>query len=141
MVSESTNSFHELQFIALLIFINFGIICRYHVPRSFMPDDVNTLVLFEEFGGNPSLVNFQTVAAGSVCGNAYENNVMELSCHGQPISAIRFASFGDVDGTCGSFRTGSCKSSKDVMSIVQNVSINIVYLVLYYLLNTILVMV
>ncbi|KAK3183777.1 hypothetical protein Dsin_031063 [Dipteronia sinensis] len=27
----------------------------YHVPRSFMDEDVNTLVLLEEFSGNPSL--------------------------------------------------------------------------------------
>ncbi|GFY98543.1 beta-galactosidase 15 [Actinidia rufa] len=92
----------------------------YHVPRSFIPEDVNTLVLFEEFGGNPSLVNFQTVAAGTVCGNAYESNNMELSCQGRPISAIRFASFGDPKGTCGSFEKGSCEGRNNAMSIVQN---------------------
>ncbi|XAR51103.1 Beta-galactosidase [Bertholletia excelsa] len=91
----------------------------YHVPRSFMNGDENTLVLFEEFGGNPSLVNFQTVRVGSVCGNAYENNTLELSCNGRPLSAVRFASFGDVRGPCGSFHQGDCKSEKDAMSIIQ----------------------
>ncbi|KAB1201441.1 Beta-galactosidase [Morella rubra] len=92
----------------------------YHVPRSFVEDGVNTLVLFEEFGGNPSLVSFQTVAIGKACGNAYENNTLDLTCQGRPISSIRFASFGDPVGTCGSFGKGSCEGQKDAFSIVQN---------------------
>ncbi|XP_052182584.1 beta-galactosidase-like [Diospyros lotus] len=92
----------------------------YHVPRSFMTDAENTLVLFEEFGGNPSLVSFQTIAPGTVCGNAYENKTMELSCEGRPISAIRFANFGDSNGTCGALVTGSCQGRNDAISIVQN---------------------
>ncbi|KAI3443528.1 hypothetical protein Pfo_000193 [Paulownia fortunei] len=91
----------------------------YHVPRSFMNKDVNELVLFEEFGGNPTLVNFQTVGVGSVCGSAYENKNMELSCQGRTISAIKFASFGDPQGTCGSFQKGSCESKNDALSIAQ----------------------
>ncbi|KAK6136290.1 hypothetical protein DH2020_029954 [Rehmannia glutinosa] len=92
----------------------------YHVPRSFMNLDVNELVLFEEFGGNPSLVNFQTVRPGTVCGNAYENKSMELSCERRAISAIKFASFGDVQRTCGSFEKGSCEAENDILSIIQN---------------------
>ncbi|XP_048334543.2 beta-galactosidase 15 isoform X1 [Ziziphus jujuba] len=91
----------------------------YHVPRSFLQEGVNTLVLFEELGGNPSLVNFQTVRPGIVCANAYENKTVELSCQGHPISAINFASFGTPDGACGSFQKGSCESSKDVLSILH----------------------
>ncbi|CAK9159233.1 unnamed protein product [Ilex paraguariensis] len=92
----------------------------YHVPRSFINDGDNELVLFEEFGGNPSLVNFQTVRVGTACGNAYENKDMELSCEGRPISAIQFASFGDVRGTCGSHEKGSCEGSNDALAILQN---------------------
>ncbi|KAI3458993.1 hypothetical protein Pfo_015656 [Paulownia fortunei] len=92
----------------------------YHVPRSFMNKDVNELVLFEEFGGNPSLVNFQTIRPGTVCGNAHENKDMELSCQGRTISDIKFATFGDVQGICGSFDKGSCESKNDTLSIVQN---------------------
>ncbi|CAA2955433.1 beta-galactosidase 15-like [Olea europaea subsp. europaea] len=92
----------------------------YHVPRSFINDGDNELVLFEEFGGNPTLVNFQTVTVGTACGSAYENKDMELSCQGRPISAIKFASFGDVQGTCGSYVKGSCTSQTDALSIVQN---------------------
>ncbi|KAM3286597.1 beta-galactosidase 15 [Capsicum chacoense] len=91
----------------------------YHVPRSFLSSDENTLVLFEEFGGNPSFVNFQTVEVGKACGSAYENKTMELSCNGRPITAIRFANFGESDGICGSFAKGKCSSVKDVVSIVQ----------------------
>ncbi|KAL6965807.1 Beta-galactosidase 7, partial [Sarracenia purpurea var. burkii] len=80
---------------------------------------MNTLVLFEEFGGNPSLVNFQTVVVGTACGNAYENKMMELSCHGRPISAIRFASFGDPQGTCGSFYKGTCEAN-DPTSLLES---------------------
>ncbi|KAF8397786.1 hypothetical protein HHK36_016709 [Tetracentron sinense] len=94
----------------------------YHVPRSFLQiNGTNTLVLFEEMGINPSLVNFQTVTVGSACGNVYEGNKLELSCHGgQTISDIRFASFGDPQGTCGSFKEGSC-TAKNSLSTIQKV--------------------
>ncbi|RVW43989.1 Beta-galactosidase 15 [Vitis vinifera] len=91
----------------------------YHVPRSFLTADENTLVLFEEFGGNPSLVNFQTVTIGTACGNAYENNVLELACQNRPISDIKFASFGDPQGSCGSFSKGSCEGNKDALDIIK----------------------
>ncbi|KAB2633957.1 beta-galactosidase 15 [Pyrus ussuriensis x Pyrus communis] len=57
---------------------------RYHVPRSFMQDGENTIVLFEEFGGNPSLVNFLTIQVGAVCAHAYEKHTVELACEGRP---------------------------------------------------------
>lgn len=76
-------------------------------------------MLFEEFGGNPSLVNFQTIEVGMACGSAYENKTMELSCNGRPISAIRFANFGETEGSCGSFGKGSCSSEQDVVSVVE----------------------
>nr|DAD39509.1 TPA_asm: hypothetical protein HUJ06_013832 [Nelumbo nucifera] len=92
----------------------------YHVPRSFLRDDENTLTLFEEMGGSPYLVNFQTVTVGSVCATVQEGKTLELSCQsGQTISEIRFASFGDPQGTCGSFVKGSC-DAKDILSTVQN---------------------
>lgn len=93
----------------------------YHVPRSFLVDEENELVLFEEFGGNPSLVNFQTVSVGSACGNAYENKTMEISCQERTISGIRFAS-GDVQGTCGSFKKGTCQEEKNALDIIKKVT-------------------
>ncbi|BAT79934.1 hypothetical protein VIGAN_02287700 [Vigna angularis var. angularis] len=92
----------------------------YHVPRSFLRDDgENILVLFAEMGGNPSLVNFQTIAVGSACGNAYENKTLELSCQDRSISAIKFASFGDPKGVCGAFTKGSCESKTKALSVLQ----------------------
>ncbi|OIT28080.1 beta-galactosidase 15 [Nicotiana attenuata] len=91
----------------------------YHVPRSFLKSDENTLVLFEEFGGNPSLVNFQTVQVGTACGSAYENKTMELSCNGKPITSIRYANFGETEGICGSFDKGSCSSENNAVSIIE----------------------
>ncbi|XP_016485853.1 beta-galactosidase 15-like [Nicotiana tabacum] len=91
----------------------------YHVPRSFLKSDENTLVLFEEFGGNPSLVNFQTVQVGTACGSAYENKTMELSCNGKAITAIRYANFGETEGICGSFDKGSCSSEDNAVSIIE----------------------
>ncbi|KAK9160853.1 hypothetical protein Syun_007194 [Stephania yunnanensis] len=84
----------------------------YHVPRSFLNFDVNTLVLFEELGGNPSFVNFQTSVVDTVCATVEENHTAELSCHGngKTISAIEFASFGDPAGSCGTFTKGTCES-------------------------------
>ncbi|KAL8119871.1 hypothetical protein AgCh_017114 [Apium graveolens] len=92
----------------------------YHVPRDFLSaTGVNELVLFEEFGGNPSQVNLKTVVVGSACGSAYEHKTMELSCQGRSISQIKFASFGNPTGTCGSFTKGTCEGSKDAISILQ----------------------
>ncbi|KAF6154245.1 hypothetical protein GIB67_036463 [Kingdonia uniflora] len=90
----------------------------YHVPRSFLNDGVNTLVLFEEIGGNPSQVNFQTVTVGKACGNAYKGSTLELSCQGgQKISAIEFASFGDPKGSCGFFEKGTSESDTGLSTI------------------------
>lgn len=83
------------------------------------PEGDNTLVLFEEIGGNPSFVKFQTIGVGSVCANVYEKNVLELSCDGRPISSIKFASFGNPQGKCGSFEKGTCEASKDVVNILS----------------------
>ncbi|KAI3996224.1 hypothetical protein MKX01_026692 [Papaver californicum] len=92
----------------------------YHVPRSFLRADSNTLILFEEFGGNPSEVNFQTIKVGSICANAYEGRSLDLTCHGngRTISAITFASFGDPQGSCGSFEKGIC-DSENLIKVVE----------------------
>ncbi|KAL5697596.1 hypothetical protein ACHQM5_028721 [Ranunculus cassubicifolius] len=92
----------------------------YHIPRSFLLDDAsNTLVLFEEIGGNPTQVNFQTVTVGKACGNVLEGNTLELSCQGgRRISDIEFASFGDPQGTCEAFKKGTCESDNS-LSVVQ----------------------
>ena len=91
----------------------------YHVPRSFLNNGkANTLILFEELGGNPQQVSVQTVSVGTLCGNANEGSTLELSCHGgKTISGIEFASFGDPVGKCGSFSKGSCESQLSVSEV------------------------
>ncbi|XP_068664869.1 beta-galactosidase 15-like [Aristolochia californica] len=91
----------------------------YHVPRSFLKTDDNILTLFEEFGGNPTGVSFQTVTVGTACGSVPEGGLLELSCSGgRSISKIEFASFGDVTGSCGSYVKGACES-EEAMAPVQ----------------------
>ena len=94
---------------------------RYHVPQSFLRADVNTLVLFGEFGGNPSHVNFKTVGLGGACATPYEGSKLELSCNGRLISAKKFASFGNPLGSCGSFVKGSCEGTEDALDILTKV--------------------
>lgn len=98
---------------------------RYHIPRSLLRDDNNTLVVYEEMGGTPMNVKFKTVTIGSICANAYENNTLELSCQeGHTISEIRFASFGDPAGVCGSFKEGSCGAA-NTLTTIQKVKIKL----------------
>uniref|UniRef100_A0A1D1YR98 Putative beta-galactosidase 10 n=1 Tax=Anthurium amnicola TaxID=1678845 RepID=A0A1D1YR98_9ARAE len=93
----------------------------YHVPRSFLkPGEPNTLVLFEEAGGDPAKVSFQTVTVGTACGDVDEGRTMALSCQGgRTISGIQFASFGDPRGTCGSFHKGSCEAHEPLHIVEQ----------------------
>ena len=67
-----------------------------------------------------------------MCGKAYENKTLELSCEGRPISAIRFASFGDSNGACGALAKGSCEGVNDAFSILQKVINEILLLALIY---------
>lgn len=85
----------------------------YHVPRSFLiAGEPNTLTLFEEAGGYPGQVNFQTVTAGTICARTPEGKTLNLSCQGgHTISKIEFASFENPDGTCGSFQARDCEAS------------------------------
>ncbi|CAL5201599.1 unnamed protein product [Lathyrus oleraceus] len=80
---------------------------------------MNILVLFEEIGGNPQSVQFQTVTTGIICANVYEGAQLELSCQsGQVISQIQFASFGNPQGQCGSFKKGPWEAT-NTQSVVE----------------------
>lgn len=95
---------------------------RYHVPRSFLREEENDLVLFEEFGGDPRNVSVHTVTVGQAIAHAYEGNSLNLSCNGgRVISDIKFASFGDPRKVYGTLRKGSCHSPKS-LSMVKKVS-------------------
>ncbi|XP_071908360.1 beta-galactosidase 15-like [Coffea arabica] len=95
----------------------------YHVPRSFLRDEGNNdLVLFEEFGGDPRNVKFQTIKLVKICANVEEGNILDLSCQGRVMTRIDFASFGNPDGVCGAFTKGNCEAS-DSLSVVQDACI------------------
>ncbi|KAK7404715.1 hypothetical protein VNO78_05671 [Psophocarpus tetragonolobus] len=113
----------------------------YHVPRSWLQADINTLVLFEESGGDPTQISFTTKQIGSVCSHVSESHpppvdlwnsdkernvgpVLSLECPypNQVISSIKFASFGTPYGTCGNFRHGRCRSD-EALSLVQKACI------------------
>ncbi|KAK2433960.1 beta-galactosidase [Trifolium repens] len=115
----------------------------YHVPRSWLKPDSNTLVLFEESGGDPTKISFATKQIESVCSHVSESHpppvdrwnsdtdsgrkvgpVLSLECPypNQVISSIKFASFGTPHGTCGNFNHGQCSSNK-TLSIVQKACI------------------
>ena len=121
----------------IIWFFLFLLKLRYHVPRSFLSNDDNTLVLLEELGGNPYNVKFQTVTIGKACANAYEGHRLDLACQGQNvISEIKFASFGGPKGECGSFEKGQCESSR-ALKIIKHVMyhhscfFSILYMILY----------
>lgn len=102
---------------------------RYHVPRSWLYPTGNLLVVFEEWGGDPHGISLVKREIGSVCADIFEwqpqlvnwqlqasgkvNKPLRPKAHlrcapGQKISSIKFASFGTPEGSCGSFREGSC---------------------------------
>ncbi|KAJ0960273.1 hypothetical protein J5N97_001888 [Dioscorea zingiberensis] len=102
---------------------------RYHVPRSWFQPSGNTLVIFEEKGGDPTKITFSRRRVTGVCGLISENYPsidlegwdkstknedgakasIHLKCpESTQISSVRFASFGNPSGTCGSYTHGSC---------------------------------
>lgn len=97
-------------------------LCRYHVPRSFLKlGEPNTLMLFEEAGGNPLQVNFQTVTVGAACASASEGDTLSLSClRGRTISSVDFASFEEPEGTCGAFEGGRGCSSDEAFAVIKD---------------------
>lgn len=94
----------------------------YHVPRSFLNaahGAPNTVVLFEEAGGDPAKVNFRTVAVGPVCADAEKGDAVTLACaHGRTISSVDTASFGVSGGQCGAYEGGSGCESKPALEAI-----------------------
>ncbi|XP_008242341.2 PREDICTED: LOW QUALITY PROTEIN: beta-galactosidase [Prunus mume] len=102
----------------------------YHVPRSWLTPSENLLVVFEEWGGDPTKISLVERRTSSVCADIFEGqptltNSQKLAsgklnrpkAHlwcppGQVISDIKFASYGLPQGTCGSFQEGSCHAHK-----------------------------
>ncbi|KAK2439709.1 beta-galactosidase [Trifolium repens] len=97
----------------------------YHVPRSFLNNDTNsnTLILFEEMGGSPLKVSVQTITTGSICATVDYGKTLEVQCPDKKtFSEIKFASYGNPQGTCGSFKAGEWES-RDSVSVIENACI------------------
>ncbi|KAJ8640959.1 hypothetical protein MRB53_017653 [Persea americana] len=111
----------------------------YHVPRSWLHNTGNLLVVFEELGGDPTGISLIKRNVGSVCAHVNEwQPVMKnidaygrlelpqrpkahLMCApGQKISSIKFASFGTPQGVCGSFQEGNCHAHKSYDAFEKN---------------------
>ncbi|KAK3162620.1 hypothetical protein QOZ80_1BG0091660 [Eleusine coracana subsp. coracana] len=116
----------------------------YHVPRSWFHPSGNTLVVFEEKGGDPTKITFSRRVVTSVCSFVSEhyptlesgswdksttNNGLaaakvQLSCpKGKNISSVKFASFGNPSGSCRSYQQGSCHHPNS-LSVVEKACLN-----------------
>ncbi|RZB55397.1 beta-galactosidase-like isoform X2 [Glycine soja] len=102
----------------------------YHIPRSWLNPSGNYLVVFEEWGGDPTGITLVKRTTASVCADIYQGQptlknrqmldsgkVVRPKAHlwcppGKNISQIKFASYGLPQGTCGNFREGSCHAHK-----------------------------
>lgn len=109
------------------------ILCRYHIPRSFLKPTGNLLVLLEEETGHPVGISIGKVSIPKICGHVSESHLppvisrviykkhenhhgrrpkVQLRCPSdRNISRILFASFGTPSGDCQSYAVGSCHSS------------------------------
>ncbi|CAN1334340.1 Beta-galactosidase 9 [Linum perenne] len=105
----------------------------YHVPRSWLEESNNSVVLFEETGGDPFGVTVNVRSSPTVCGSVSESDYppitkwsssnsigghlsitdsapeVHIRCKvGYTISSIEFASYGTPKGSCQHFAQGSC---------------------------------
>nr|CAB3473362.1 unnamed protein product [Digitaria exilis] len=109
------------------IWINGQGIGRYHVPRPWLNPTGNLLVVFEEWGGDPTGISMVKRTTGSICADVsewqpsmknwhtkdYEKAKIHLQCdHGRKITEIKFASFGTPQGSCGGYSEGACHAHK-----------------------------
>ncbi|KAJ7552724.1 hypothetical protein O6H91_06G067100 [Diphasiastrum complanatum] len=115
----------------------------YHIPRAWLEPTGNFLVLFEEIGGDISNIQIVTRSTNSVCSyisdaypppvsmwlehiNSKETHkklttpMLELQCPtGNLITDIKFASYGNPQGACGSFKKGSCHAESTLLVVKQ----------------------
>ncbi|XP_058206620.1 beta-galactosidase [Rhododendron vialii] len=112
----------------------------YHIPRSWLKPNGNLLVVFEEWGGDPTAISLVRRRTERVCADIYEgqpslknwrmvasgrHDNLQSKAHlwcpqEQRISDIKFASYGLPQGTCGSFREGSCHAHRSYDALKRN---------------------
>ncbi|KAL8057574.1 hypothetical protein ABFX02_04G192300 [Erythranthe guttata] len=103
-----------------------------HVPRSWLKQGENVLVLLEEVGGDPTMISFVTREVATVCSKVSESYpppmdlwssnyltrvikptlLLECPSPSQVISQFQFVSFGNPHGGCGGFTHGRCRSKR-----------------------------
>jgi len=146
--SEMVMQRNLAKFIAVILFVLLSSCIshllawsRYHVPRSWFHPSGNTLVVFEEKGGDPTKITFSRRVVSSVCSFVSEHYPsidveswdksttndattaakVQLSCpKGKNISVVKFASLGNPSGTCRSYQKGSCHHPNS-LSVVEKV--------------------
>ncbi|XP_019197934.1 PREDICTED: beta-galactosidase 13-like [Ipomoea nil] len=115
---------------------------EYHIPRPWLKPKNNLLVVFEEFGGDPDSIKVMLVNRDTICSSVAENYPpdvkiwerkgdefrattddlkprMHLTCpDAKVMKKIEFASYGNPEGVCGNFMTGSC-SFPNAIKIVE----------------------
>lgn len=117
---------------------------RYHIPREWLQESDNLLVLFEETGGDPSQISLEVHYTKTICSKISETYYPPLSAwsraaNGRPsvntvapelrlqcdegyvISKITFASYGTPTGDCENFSVGNCHAST-TLDLVAEVS-------------------
>ncbi|PSS20808.1 Beta-galactosidase [Actinidia chinensis var. chinensis] len=112
----------------------------YHVPRSWLKPSGNLLVVFEEWGGDPTGISLVRRRTESICADIFEGQPTTENWHklasgkveklqakahlgcppGQKISNIKFASYGLPQGKCGSYWEGSCHAHKSYDALERN---------------------
>lgn len=121
---------------------------RYHVPRSWFKPSGNVLVILEEKGGDPTKIKFSKRVFSSICSHVVEDyhsidldlwkETDENGSHRARAAAnahlrcppntkmhtVRFASYGNPTGSCGSYSLGSCHDLAST-AIVEKVSIDL----------------
>ncbi|KAK9664551.1 hypothetical protein RND81_14G050700 [Saponaria officinalis] len=106
----------------------------YHVPRSWLKESNNLLVIFEEIGGNPLEISITSHSTHTVCAKISETHYpplskwvtsgnidgkisisdstpeMHLRCEPGHVISTKFASYGTPKGSCQGFSEGNCHS-------------------------------
>ncbi|KAL8166954.1 hypothetical protein V2J09_008453 [Rumex salicifolius] len=115
----------------------------YHVPRSWLYETQNLLVLFEEREGNPFEISVKTVSTQTICGQISETNhpplskwynpepkaskplindttpELQLLCKKGHVISIQFASYGTPRGACQRYSKGHCHSPNSFDLVYQ----------------------
>ncbi|KAJ0094199.1 hypothetical protein Patl1_15485 [Pistacia atlantica] len=85
------------------------------------------LVIFEEKGGDPTKIKFAKRKISGMCalvGEDYPLATVNLKCpKNSSISEVKFASFGNPEGTCGSYRMGHCHDPTST-SVIEMACLN-----------------